>query len=277
MVDLATNIKSMKLYSHIERVYNELADLGKGPEDALTAGEISAFDQMHYHGTEAVDHAIQSIGISAGSRVLEIGSGFGGPARHIADNTEASVTALELQPDQNDMAADLTRRCGLANKLSHVCGDFLHHSWQGQKFDALVSWLAIYHIPKRDQLLSISHELLEKDGVFFTEDLYSRNVFDEAEREELSQGLFASHLPDLDTYQKEFQQAGFKLEQVEDMSDDWTQFTSERLAAYRASRERQIKVHGEPTYQAMEEFYSLVNRHFRSGKLGGVRLLARKI
>ena len=267
----------MKLYSHIERVYNELTELGKPAGAALSAAEISAFDQLHYHGTAAVDQAIAMIGINASSKVLEIGSGFGGPARHIADNTKASVTALELQPDQDKMAAELTTRCGLSANLCHVCGDFLQHQWEGEKFNALVSWLAIYHIPEREKLLAISRDLLQDDGAFYTEDLYSRGKFNAVEREELQSGLFASHLPDMETYRAEFEQAGFRLERVDEMSESWTQFTTQRLQAYRNSRDRQIRVHGEATFQAMEEFYALVNRHFLSGKLGGIRLLARKI
>jgi len=277
MANLSADIKSMKLYSHIDRVYNELREIGKAESDSLQAEEISAFDQLHYHGTNAVDESIRMIGIDQNARVLEIGSGFGGPSRHLAAKTGASVTALELQDDQNQLAAELTERCGLSDRLQHICGDFLTHSWQDDQFDAIISWLAIYHIPNRPRLLEISRNLLSRGSAFYTEDLYSRGIFDKAERAELASGLFASHLPDLDTYQTEFERAGFQLETVDDMSDDWTQFTTERLAAYRTSRERQIRVHGEPTYLAMESFYDLVNRHFRSGKLGGVRLLARKI
>ena len=53
-----TDIKSMKLYSHVERIDNELAEFGKSPEDALGVDELSAFDQLHYHATEALDIAL---------------------------------------------------------------------------------------------------------------------------------------------------------------------------------------------------------------------------
>ena len=44
--------------------------------------------------------------------ILEIGSGIGGPARHLVNETGANVTALELQSDQNNLTSDLTTRCG---------------------------------------------------------------------------------------------------------------------------------------------------------------------
>ncbi len=276
MTDPAADIKSMKLYSHIERVHNELREIGKSDDAPLSAAELSAFDQLHYHGTEAVDRAIALAGIGADTRVLEIGSGFGGPARHIAHTTGAAVTALELQPDHDQLAAALTERCGLSPTLTHRCGDFLTHDWRGARFDAIVSWLALYHIPDRARLLEISGGLLAPGGAFYTEDLFSRRPFDGAEWAQLTSGLSAGHLPDLPAYRAEVERAGFTLLQVDDLSDDWRDFTGERLAAYRAARDRHIRVHGAPTYHAMEEFYAFVHRHFRSGKLGGVRLLARK-
>jgi len=86
-------IKSMKLYRNIERIYNELAELGKSVDDKLAASELSQFDQLHYHGTDALDKAIEIIGIKAGQNILEIGSGLGGPARYLASQTFADITA----------------------------------------------------------------------------------------------------------------------------------------------------------------------------------------
>ena len=36
------------------------------------------------------------------TKILDIGSGIGGPARYIANKTGAEVTAIELQSDQNN-------------------------------------------------------------------------------------------------------------------------------------------------------------------------------
>ncbi|MDD9857727.1 MAG: class I SAM-dependent methyltransferase [Gammaproteobacteria bacterium] len=277
MADHAVRIKSMKLYSHIDRVHNELAELGKAGDAPLAAADLAAFDQLHYHGTDAVDAGVALVGIDRDTRVLEIGAGLGGPARHVADNTGAQVTALELQADHHRLAAELTERCGLAGHVTHVRGDFLSHDWRGRRFDVIVSWLALYHIPDRPRLLRIARDLLADGGAFYAEDLFSRRPFDANQWAQVTSGLYANHLPDWAAYRAEVEDAGFSLVQVNDMSDDWTHFTGERLAAYRAARARHIRVHGAPTYRAMEDFYSLVNGYFRSGKLGGIRWLARRV
>ncbi len=124
---LSSDIKSMKLYRHVDRGLTELQCLGKSEQETLSADELTPFDQLHYHGTESVDHAVRTVDIHASSSVLEIGSGLGGPARHIAATAGAKVTTLELQVDQNELASHLSARCGLAEKVTHVCGDFLTH------------------------------------------------------------------------------------------------------------------------------------------------------
>ena len=69
------DIKSMQLYRHVDRVLTELRALGKDDDEPLSASELTPFDQLHYHGTESVDLAVERAKISADSSVLEIGSG----------------------------------------------------------------------------------------------------------------------------------------------------------------------------------------------------------
>ncbi len=218
---LSSDIKSMKFYRHVGRVLTELQHMGKGEQGPLSASELTPFDQLHYHGTESVDHAVRTVDIHASSSVLEIGSGLGGLARHIAATAGAKVTALELQVDQNELASHLSARCGLAGKVAHVCSDFLTHDWSRQHFDVIVSWLALYHIPERSVLLERCYGLLHKGGYFFTEDLYARKEFTDSERSELATEQFTNCLPDYETYLRDLKAAGFELVSCEETSDDW--------------------------------------------------------
>ena len=90
-----SNIKSMKLYNNVNRIYNELRELGKNDSEPLLVEELANFDQLHYHGTEAVDFAIKKIGIKSHMSILEIGSGIGGPARYVANKTGAKVIRVD--------------------------------------------------------------------------------------------------------------------------------------------------------------------------------------
>ena len=167
MMQYNLNIKSMKLYNHVDRIYNELKELGKNDSEPLLVDELTDFDQLHYYGTEAIDFSINKIGIDSNMTILEIGSGIGGPARYIANKTGATVMAIELQSDQNEIALDLTERCGLSKNVKHVCGDFLTYDWGGKKFDAIVSWLTYYHIFEHQILLQKCFNSIKPDGFFY--------------------------------------------------------------------------------------------------------------
>jgi len=271
-----SDIKSMKLYTHVGRIYRELGELGKMADDPLTVDELSAFDQLHYHGTQALDVAMAMIGVDGQQRWLEIGSGLGGPARYLAAYSDAHVTALELQPDQHEVASSLTARCGLGGRVEHVCGNFLEFERAPGSFEAIVSWLALYHIPERPRLLENCYRLLVPGGRFYTEDLTARGDIEDTQRKLLERDLYAITLRHIKEYQQDLVNAGFEVEICTSMSSDWAEFVRVRLAAYRADRARHLRVHGEAAVNAMTEFYSAVNRHFQSGKLGGVRLCAHK-
>ena len=270
------DLKSMPLYRDVDRVYNELSALGLDDDDKLSVDDLAAIDQYHYRGTEAVDAAITSLGINADDRLLEIGSGIGGPARYVAAMTGAKVIALELQPDLNDLAKELTRRCDLSDRVEHVCADVLDYSPRDSGFDAIVSWLALFHIEQRDELLSRCITWLKPSGNLFVEDLYARGEPTPAEKEDLSVTLYSRYLPDRETYESDFRDAGFSIVEIDDMSEDWQQFTHERYLAFRDDRQRHAQVHGDVIVAGLEKFYATVDRLFSGGNLGGLRLVGRK-
>ena len=51
-----------------------------GP-DGLDGSELDSLDQFHIGGADATDLLIGSLTLGRGGRVLDVGSGFGGPAR----------------------------------------------------------------------------------------------------------------------------------------------------------------------------------------------------
>ena len=271
-----SNIKSMKLYNHVDRIYNELKELGKGNSEFLSVEELTDFDQLHYCGTEAVDFSINKIGIDSSMNILEIGSGIGGPARYIANKTGANVIALELQSDQNNIALNLTERCGLSKKIKHVCGDFLTYNWEGKKFDAIVSWLALYHIFEHKILLQKCFDCLKPGGFFYVEDLFSRKPFSKKELSELLTEIYANYLPDVQTYKSEIEKIGFNLLFCQDMSFEWTKFTRDRYLSYNKQKDRHLRVHGRAIYKSINSFYTIIDHYFSKKKLGGIRLIAKK-
>ena len=269
-----STIKSMKLYSQVDRIYNDLAGLGIAADEPLSVDTLSPFDNLHYFGTQSVDETIREAGIAVGTRVLDIGSGLGGPARYLADRTGCSVRAVELQPDMSEVAASLTARCGLSGHIEHVCDDALETPLADNAFDAAVSWLAIYHIRDRARLFNRLSGALRPGGSIAFEDLYSLGPFSARDQNDMDTMLYGMGLTGRAAYIRDLEQAGFTHIRFHDMTQPWTTFTQQRLAAFRANRNAQVKVHGTDVVAALDDFYATVVRLFESGSLGGVRVSA---
>ncbi len=269
-------IKSMKLYQGVERIYNDLADIGIGADDPLTVDDLTPFDQLHYFGTDAVDAAIAALGIDGASRVLDVGAGLGGPARYMAQRTGCHVTALELQADIDGVARSLTGRCGLADRVTHLCGDVLTAKLPANAHDALVSWLAFYHIVDHRALFAKAIATLKPGGRLYVEDLFRHADFGADERRAVTEKIYGQTLHLRDDYVGVLRDAGFVDIGFEDMTERWRGFTRARRDAYHANRAAHTAIHGAATVAALTDFYDTVVMLFDGGKLGGVTLTASK-
>ncbi len=271
-----TDIKAMKLYHQVERVFNELRELGINDEDELAVEQLTPFDQYHYEGTDAVDNAIRILDLNSHSHILEVGAGIGGPARYLAANAGCRVTAMELQSDLNDVAYSLTQRCRLSDKITHVQGNFLSDPLPDDEYDAIVSWLVFLHIPQREKLFNRCISTTRPGGKLFIEDFSKRAEFTAYEKDQLAQKVYCTYVPTTEEYAMQLESAGFTDIAVTDMTDQWTKFVSGRLQLFREQRDRNLRVHGTEIVEGLEDFYSTIVNLYEGGHLGGIRIVASK-
>jgi cyclopropane fatty-acyl-phospholipid synthase-like methyltransferase len=267
-------IADMPLYTHLDRIERGLAAQGIAPGAAVRPEQLFALDQWHYHGTEAIAAAARTLGLTAASHVLDIGAGVGGPARFLAHTVGCRVTALELQPQLHALGVELTRRTGLADKVTHLQGDALTHPLPD--VDAVVSFLAIVHIPERPRLFAHLAGALRPGGGIYIEDLCQRGPLSPQDQDALRAIVHANTLTSLDAYAHDLRDAGFVDVDASDLTPDWAPFAAERLAAWRANRASYAAVHGDGAWAAQELFYATIARLYEGGGLGGARLVAER-
>jgi len=75
-------------------------------------------DQYHSGGHDAVTRLADAMGISAEQRVLDVGSGLGGPARMIAATRGAHVDGVDITAEYVEAAQWLTEHTGLGDLVS---------------------------------------------------------------------------------------------------------------------------------------------------------------
>jgi sarcosine/dimethylglycine N-methyltransferase len=270
-----SGLRAVPLYTHVDRIARGLAARGIGPNDVIPPAELFALDQWHYHGTDAIRDAAAFLGLGPASRVLDIGSGIGGPARFLAHTTGCHVTALELQPELHRVGLDLTRRSGLADRVTHLCGDALEQPLSQQAFDAVISFLAIVHIPHRPDLMKRVRDALRPGGQCYIEDLACRAPFTPRDLDDLHRVVHGVSVTSIGDYAGDLRQAGLFDVVATDLTDDWAPYAAGRLAGWRHDREAYSAVSGQEAWAAQDLFYTVIDRLYRSGSLAGVRLTAR--
>ena len=270
------NIKTMKLYPEAKRIFRELDNLGFKENEGIDAQSLFSFDQLHYHGVQSVKECIEALKIKKADKLLEIGSGWGGPSRYIAHMVGANVEALELQKDYHDVGCSLTERCGLADRVEHVCTDFLNYENKSNHFNNIVSWLALYHIPNRQKSCMRIFELLKPGGRVFIEDLTVCDRNANVNWDLLKKDLFANSLICLDDYKSYFENVGFKIDVCEDMTINWTEFTRNRYSSFLERKNDFIDLHGSELFDQMDYFYMKIVEYFNMKAIGGLRLICSK-
>ncbi|MDT5132639.1 MAG: sarcosine/dimethylglycine N-methyltransferase [Mycobacterium sp.] len=98
-----------------------------GLADPITPEQLNLLDQYHIGGLDAVDYTTAAMALTQDDRVLDIGSGFGGPARRIAAKHGATVHGIDITRDYVDTATNLTQRCGLGHLVSFECAGIEDH------------------------------------------------------------------------------------------------------------------------------------------------------
>lgn len=104
----------------------------------LTTAQTASFDQYHTGGAGAVDALIASLALEPGDTVIDVGCGFGGPARRVAERTGASVLGIDTSAAYVDAAQMLTDRSGLHNLVSFRHSDASTLDMAG-RFDAAIT------------------------------------------------------------------------------------------------------------------------------------------
>src|SRR5699024_5127838 len=89
-----------------------------------------------------------------GAKVLDIGGGFGGSARYLAEHYGAHVVSLNLSEVQNERARRMSAERGLEDKVTIVDGDFENIPYDSDSFDIVWSQDALLHSGNRSRVLA---------------------------------------------------------------------------------------------------------------------------
>ena len=141
-----------------------LGGLGKNL-DALTIQDLAPVDQFHGGGKASTDRLARLARLEPGMRVLDVGGGFGGPARTLAVEHGCAVTVVDLTESYVRAGESLTARLGLADRVTHRQGDALALDMGAEIFDVLWTQNSGMNIAAKERLYAGFARLLPRGGL----------------------------------------------------------------------------------------------------------------
>jgi SAM-dependent methyltransferase len=133
-------------------------------EGPLSPDDLAPIDQFHVGGKDATLALARRAAVSAADRVLDVGGGFGGPARTIAQAFGCDVTVVDLAAEYCRVGKLLTVRSGLGDRVRFRQGDALDMPFSAGTFDLVWTQHSSMNIADKRRLYTEIARLLRPGG-----------------------------------------------------------------------------------------------------------------
>jgi ubiquinone/menaquinone biosynthesis C-methylase UbiE len=151
--------------SLVELLRNALAASESG-DRRLAAKDLAPLDQFHSRGLLATVELAQALSLDAATRVIDIGSGLGGPSRYLAETYGCIVQGIDLSQSFVDAANFLAERSGLKDKLNYQRGNALALPFSSEQFDLAWTQHVAMNIADRAGFYREAFRVLRRGGRF---------------------------------------------------------------------------------------------------------------
>ncbi|HET9381114.1 MAG TPA: class I SAM-dependent methyltransferase [Streptomyces sp.] len=179
MSDAAREFSRTPDHETSTRRYYETSDVDAF-YDAVWGGEDIHIG-IYAHGQEAVadashrtvQHAADQVAdlISPDATVLDLGSGYGGSARSLAERFGCRVVALDLSEEHNRRHRAANARRGLDSLIEVVTGSLTDLPYEAERFDVVWSLEVLCHVTDRDGALEEAVRVLKPGGALVFSDI----------------------------------------------------------------------------------------------------------
>jgi len=244
--------------------------------DALTQPDLQNLDQDHYGGTRVTDIIAEAAGIQREHHVLDVCSGMGGPARWLAYHRHCRVTGIDLTLSRVQSARRLTHRVKLQNLVDFVHGDATAMPLASSRYDVVISQESWLHVPNKTALIAECTRVLKPTGTLAFTDVVVKAGFDAIAEARVTADIHTSNLATAAQYRSLLESNGCEVQTEEDLSGEWRAVLLDRLQMYRSLRDTTEAKFGAEHFRTYDDGYSHFVNCFVEGKLGGVRMTARK-
>ena len=208
-----------------------------------TLEELAPYDHFHGRGLEATEDMANRLTVSAKDRLLDIGSGLGGPARYMAQRFGCRVAGIDLTAEFCEVARLLTARLGLEDRVSFDEGDALAMPFEDAAFDGGYSMNVSMNIADKRAFYREVSRVLRPGGWLALSEVAQGPGGDPDYPLPWAAAAASSFLATPEDTRAELEAAGFKIESLRDTSAEARDFAARSRAIVEAG--------GKPPHRAV--------------------------
>ena len=158
-------------YDISERFYDLFLDANRQYSCAYFKNENDTLEQAQEN---KMNHITKKLNIQPNQKVLDIGSGWGTLAIHIAQKTNASVTGITLSKNQFEYSKNKAKELNLGNQVEFKLADYRELN---EKFDRIVSVGMFEHVGRKfyKKYFNTVSKLLNDKGIALIHTIGSSN------------------------------------------------------------------------------------------------------
>jgi len=220
---------------------------------------------------------IETLGLDEHSHLLEVASGSGGPAVHVARRTGCRVTGVDVNPSGVGTANTLATRAGLAGRLKFMVADATRPlPFEDNTFDALLCIDSMNHFPNRSDSLKEWCRILKPGGraIFTDPVVLTGPVTNEELAARSSIGLFVFVPKGLN--EELIVKAGFKLVNQLDATENAALVSRRWREARQLFRDDLLRLEGAENFEGVQKFLGAVHRLTAERRLSRIAYVAEK-
>lgn len=190
-------------------------------DPASLAAALPAVDEFHVGGRQATVHLADQLALAGDERLIDLGSGLGGPARFFAAEFGAQVTGIDLTPEYVEVATWLSSLTGQAAATSFAVGSVLELAPEHVDFDVATMIHVGMNLADKNTLAAAAAGALRPGGRFGIYDIMA--TADHVEHDlpvPWASDVATSHVAPAAEYAAALENAGFRIDLVEDRSKE---------------------------------------------------------
>jgi len=225
-----------------ELILQAVVQTGGDPEH-LKAADLAAADEFHVGGLEATQELAGQMELHPGLRILDVGSGIGGPARYFGAEHQCKVTGIDLTEEFVHVARSLTRRTKLDHLVEFVQGSALSVAFQAETFDRAYMIHVGMNIADKAGVFREVRRVLKPGGIFAIFDILRTRNDKMAYPAPWATTEETSFVEDGNCYRDALQRAGFRVERERNRKDFAIEFTERAIARAAQTGQPALSLH----------------------------------